>query len=222
MKKLFCMLGFLFLSLSTNAALITVDFTIMGDPYAGNTVATGSFSYDSGLDGGLIGYSDLSSFQINLPGPYGLASPYVYNLSDVNALSLGNTTYFNFDTAIDEFIISNALSDYQVHVIFSAGNLAPGNFTGFWISSSLYSGDTSSPLNGYVNSYNPKEVYQYWADISVTSDRNSQSTSGSLNNQPGNGGGSSSSTTDIPVPAPFTLITLGLATIGLTRKRKAA
>ena len=84
---------------SANASIITDVFTFYNS--SNSVVASGSFSYDSSLSG-TIGYANLNSFSVTIPGPPG---PQTYNLAFVNSLTSSNDyVYFGYDIGANTFV----------------------------------------------------------------------------------------------------------------------
>ena len=81
--------------ITANATLITIDLSF-------DSILTGSFSYDSSLDGGVIGYGDLSSFDLTFAGITNTS----YSLAFVNSGDFSVHHYFAFDTAVDQFVMA--------------------------------------------------------------------------------------------------------------------
>jgi hypothetical protein len=80
---------------AASASTVTDDFTFFDR--SDNAVATGSFSYDSGLSG-TIGYGDLSAFSITLGGGS-------FDLNYVNSVAgSGGYQYFGYDIAANTFV----------------------------------------------------------------------------------------------------------------------
>jgi hypothetical protein len=78
-----------FANAAANATTIDFSYNASGVP-----VATGSFTYPTGLTG-VLGYGDLTAFSVTLAGE-------TYTLAD--ALSLTQYVYFAYDTAAHDFV----------------------------------------------------------------------------------------------------------------------
>lgn len=90
---LFMTLLLYFSATEVHATPIIVDFSF-------DSIASGFFSYDSGLDGGVLSYEDLDSFELNFSGLTNSSYDLAFVLS-------GNSTtfhFFEFDSSIDAFV----------------------------------------------------------------------------------------------------------------------
>jgi hypothetical protein len=87
------------LATKAEASPITISYNFT---YQGSSVAFGSFTFDSALDGSVLGsYGDLSAFSFTAPALGGFS----YNLAFAN----GSTTRsFLFDTATDSFVFGGS------------------------------------------------------------------------------------------------------------------
>jgi hypothetical protein len=85
------------LSRPTQADPITIDFSFS---QAGTTVAAGSFTYDSSLQGQTLSYANLSAFDFSIEGGAD------YNLAFVNSVmaETGSLSFFSFNTSTDSFV----------------------------------------------------------------------------------------------------------------------
>jgi hypothetical protein len=105
---------------SASASTITDVFTFTDA--TNTTVASGSFSYSSALSG-TLGYTDLSSFAINVLGV-------PYDLTFVNSLTPGTDyVYFAYDTSANTFVpasVTGSVGDFPS--ILAGTNLSTGFF----------------------------------------------------------------------------------------------
>ncbi len=94
MKKIVCLFACLFVG-SVNASTITANFSF-------DNIASGSFSYDASLDGTLIDYTELNSFQLDFSGLTNTSYDLAFVLSGNSAWH-----FFEFDSSIDSFLSQN-------------------------------------------------------------------------------------------------------------------
>ncbi|MBL4711872.1 MAG: PEP-CTERM sorting domain-containing protein [Gammaproteobacteria bacterium] len=144
MKNLLTSIVLLASSFSVYATPVTVDFSF-------DAIAIGSFTYDSSLDGGVIGYSDLDSFSLTFSGP----TSSVYDLAFINS---GNDTvhrYLGFDSSVDMFAIQS-IAGYPT----TMSDIKNGYSQGF------FARDDVKIVRDYVGGGN-----QYYNQLSVSVDR---------------------------------------------------
>jgi hypothetical protein len=128
-----------------NAATLTEGFTFSDSSNA--VIASGSFSYDSAL-AGVIGYSDLTAFSINVLGQS-------YDLSFVNS-QLSNPdayVYFGFDLGSKSFV-PQAVGGYAgpYSTILAAGD----DVSGFFVSPLPGQDDPANTgADGQIAKYGP-------------------------------------------------------------------
>lgn len=79
------------------AAPIYIAFTFSNGV---TTLATGSFVFDSARDGSVIGFEDLTAFDINVLGT-------TYDLAFVNSGNFSEYRYLGFDSQLDQFRTTN-------------------------------------------------------------------------------------------------------------------
>jgi len=96
MKKFLAGLAFLVAAFGAQATPVNVNFSF-------DSIATGSFSYDSSLDGTTIGYNNLDSFVLTFAG----LTTSVYDLAFVNAGNSSAWHFFQFNSATDSFLSQN-------------------------------------------------------------------------------------------------------------------
>jgi hypothetical protein len=140
---------YLVLSLApANAATLTEGFTFSDS--SNTVIARGSFSYASTATG-VIGYSDLTTFSINLFGK-------LYDLSFVNSLT-GNPdayVYFGFDLVSRSFI-PQAVNGYAgpYSTILAGGD----GFVGFFVSPLPGQADPAGTgADGQIAEYTTEQV----------------------------------------------------------------
>ncbi len=93
MKKLLVGIAVAVATFAANATPIAVSFSF-------DSIATGSFTYDSSKDGSMIGWGDLSAFNLQFAG----LTTSNYDLAFVNS---GNDSVYrvlNWNSAIDSFV----------------------------------------------------------------------------------------------------------------------
>lgn len=96
MKKILAaLLGTLFIG-SAQATPVNVNFSF-------DSIATGAFSFDSSLNGGTVGFGNLSSFSLQFSG---LTSS-LYDLAFINSGNDSAWKHFSFDTVTDTFTSTN-------------------------------------------------------------------------------------------------------------------
>lgn len=120
MKKILLALAFLIASFGAKAAPVTVHFSF-------DSIASGVFSYDSSLDGGIIGYGDLDSFVLTFSGATGST----YDLAFVTSGDAQAWNYLQFNSATDSFLSTN-IGGYVTTLAH-----IKNNWTGFFIRDDL-------------------------------------------------------------------------------------
>jgi hypothetical protein len=131
-----------------NAATLTEGFTFSDS--SNTVIASGSFSYASTATG-VIGYSDLTAFSINMFGQS-------YDLSFVNlfAGNLDAYVYFGFDLGSKSFV-PQAVNGYAgfYSTILAAGD----GLTGFFVSPLPGQDDPANTgADGQIAKYGPSEA----------------------------------------------------------------
>ncbi len=116
MKKLLASVILLGASIAAQASPINVSFAF-------TNVATGSFTYDSSLDGTLIDYSDLSAFNLTFHG----ATTSSYDLAFINSGNFAAWHYLNFNSATDSFLMNN-IAGYPTTMAAIKNNFGQGFF----------------------------------------------------------------------------------------------
>ncbi|MEH2535967.1 hypothetical protein V1277_004733 [Bradyrhizobium sp. AZCC 1588] len=137
---------------TTSASTITNNFSFFNSSNV--VIAGGSFSYDSAATG-VIGYSDLETFSINVLGQS-------YDLIFAKGLAgADNYVYFGFDTALHTFV-PFAVEGYDIPV---SGILAATNgWEGFFIAPLPGQADPAGTISdGKVTAYDP-----FTSDYAIT------------------------------------------------------
>jgi hypothetical protein len=131
-----------------NAATLTEGFTFSDS--SNTVIASGSFSYASTATG-VIGYSDLTAFSINLFGKF-------YDLSFVNSLS-GNSdayVYFGFDLGSKSFVPQSVGGYAGLYSTILAGG---DGFIGFFVSPLPGQADPASTgADGQIAEYSTEQA----------------------------------------------------------------
>ncbi len=145
MKKILLTLAFMVAAVGAKAAPVTVNFSF-------DSIASGSFSYDSSLDGGVIGYGDLDTFLLTFSG----LNNGTYDLAFVTS---GNATiwnYLQFNSATDSFLMANlgGFPTTLAHI--------NNNWTGFFIR------DDVKLVADYSNGQSQS---QYYSNLLISVDR---------------------------------------------------
>lgn len=136
------------------AGVVTDTFTF----YDGaSTSASGTFSYDSSLQGSVLGYNDLLSFSLTT------IVPNTYDLAFLNSGGFGDFYYFQFDTAALAFNTTN-INGFETLIAAIKDDFSSGFFV--------------LPLsvpNAGIGDYNPFTVATY-DRLVITTDAVSVST----------------------------------------------
>jgi hypothetical protein len=113
------------------AGLVLIDFNFRDS--SDIVVASGSFQFDEALDGTVLGFGNLSSFQFSVPSP---GSGTIYDLAFLKSGSFSPLYGMAFDTSTDSFQTVNM---FGIPVVMSAvkANFNSGFFARFGDSSSL-------------------------------------------------------------------------------------
>jgi hypothetical protein len=142
---------------SASASLVTDVFTFYDS--SSNVVAQGSFSYDSSLSG-TIGYSNLNSFSVTIPGPPG---PQSYDLAFVNSLPTSPPAYiyFAYDISANTFVpgVSNGYAGNYATILAGVNS----NGTNGFFFDPLVSQGPGMGYDGVLDGYNPYTNQQYTA-----------------------------------------------------------
>lgn len=116
MKKLLASVLLLGASFAAQASPINVSFAFTG-------VATGSFTYDSSLDGTVIDYSKLDSFNLTFQG----VTTSSYDLAFLNSGNFSGWKFLNFDSAVDAFV-STTIGGFPTTVAAIKNSFSEGFF----------------------------------------------------------------------------------------------
>ena len=117
MKKFLIGLAAAVATFAANASPITVSFSF-------DSIATGSFAYDSSKDGSMIGWGDLTAFNLQFAG----LTTSNYDLAFVNS---GNDSIYkvlNWNSVIDSFV-DTKIGEYPQ----ALSDIKNGLFTGFFM-----------------------------------------------------------------------------------------
>jgi hypothetical protein len=156
------------------AAPVTVTFGF-------DTIATGSFTFDSSKDGSVIGLADLSAFSLQFNG----GANSLYDLAFLQSGGFSVYYFMGFDSAVDAFTTLN-ISGFPT----TLAAIKPNFDNGFFIRDDLK----------VIRDYAVGGSEQSYRALTLSVDR-------------GN---------DVPEPASYGLVALGLVAAAAARRRKAA